>query len=220
MAAPLPSSQLETFEAILASEPVQEPGIAELIEYPGYNPAQFATDESAAAIAAATGSQVVYTEPVGPLQPPEQAMLDFGPTTDDLNAALVIDLYSKYPADVANAIIEANLAGGGPSSYGAGAAAAQSNLPPGEAAGINLPADVWQRYQAALRQALDLASSRRSKATDKAAEQHLQTAASGSGTQDTPAPSLMDRITTAVQQVPWWAWAGGAALYLATRKPV
>jgi hypothetical protein len=54
----------------------------------GYNPAQYATDEQARGLASLLGGTVSRTNPVGPIGPPPQNLIDVG-GRDDLNAGLV-----------------------------------------------------------------------------------------------------------------------------------
>lgn len=64
----------------------------------GYNPAQYATDQQAAGLASLLGAGVSRTNPVGPVAPPPQNILDFG-NGAQLNAGLVQQALGNITVD-------------------------------------------------------------------------------------------------------------------------
>lgn len=64
----------------------------------GYNPAQYATDKQAAGLAQLLGANVSSTNPIGPMAPPPQNILDFGDGAK-LNAGLVQQALGNITVD-------------------------------------------------------------------------------------------------------------------------
>ncbi len=64
----------------------------------GYNPAQYADDSVAQDLARQMGGQVVYTNTVGPVSPPSQAMIDAGGSNMH-NAGLIADINKRFADD-------------------------------------------------------------------------------------------------------------------------
>lgn len=72
----------------------------------GYNPLQYASDNTANELAQGLGGTVSRTKTVGPFGDFGQNQIDFG-NGNQLNAGLLADRYSKYDAATANAMTDA-----------------------------------------------------------------------------------------------------------------
>lgn len=94
---PTQGSGYQTPPMFLANRPANAVGAAQA-QSMGYNPAQYADQTVAEQLAAQMGGRTVYTNTVGNVAPPSQAMIDPGGGTMH-NAGLIADINTRFAND-------------------------------------------------------------------------------------------------------------------------